>query len=116
VGLSAGVLAGAVLSLTPYYVPQFDLNTKLLIAFLLSCGTLAGDLVGSFVKRRIGIGRGGKLEVFDQLLFFAFALAFCAVIYLPPADEIAFLAVITYILHKVTNQIAYWLKLKAVPW
>ncbi|MBI3587735.1 CDP-2,3-bis-(O-geranylgeranyl)-sn-glycerol synthase [Candidatus Micrarchaeota archaeon] len=114
--LIAGTAVALALSYTPWYLPGFSLNSKLLAGVLLSCGAMAGDLLGSFLKRRLGIKRGEKHRFFDQLLFLGGALALASPVFLPGVFDIALLVALTYFLHRATNVIAYWLKLKPVPW
>jgi len=89
------------------------------LGFALSLGTMLGDLAGSFVKRRMGIKRGQPSLILDQLSFLLFALLF-SIPYAPQGllavDSIAFLVVLTYLLHVLTNIIANRLGLKKVPW
>jgi CDP-2,3-bis-(O-geranylgeranyl)-sn-glycerol synthase len=77
---------------------------------------MAGDLSGSLIKRRLEIQQGAQHEFFDQLLFLGGALAAASPIIVLQATEIAFLILVTYLIHKATNVIAHKLKLKAVPW
>lgn len=86
------------------------------IVFLLAAGALAGDVAGSFVKRRFSIPRGAHLPVFDQLTFLVAALLFSSVAYRPGSDMIIFLFILTPIVHWATNNVAYMLKLKSNPW
>ena len=82
-----------------------------------SLGALVGDLVGSFVKRRVGLERGAQAPLLDQLGFYVFALLFLYAVGVtfPLPDEILWAAVI-YGLHRATNWAAYKLGLKSVPW
>ena len=41
---------------------------------MLAIGSLLGDLVGSFIKRRLDIGRGAKAPILDQYNFIGGAL------------------------------------------
>lgn len=52
--------------------------------FLLGLGTIVGDAVKSFFKRRAGIAPGASWPVLDQLDFMAGAYAFVAPICTPP--------------------------------
>ncbi len=117
-GLFSGLVVGAILaiSLPALFLPQFDFNAKLLVASLLSLGTLGGDLLGSFVKRRMGLKPGEPFFVTDQLLFFAGALAFSSIVYLPSYPDLLFLFLLTFALHIATNIAAHKLNLKNVPW
>ncbi len=81
-------------------------------AFLLSLGALLGDIVGSFVKRRIGLERGEEAPLLDQLDF-----VFGAFLLDPPLPSWAILIlVLTPILHRLANVTAYLLGVKDEPW
>ncbi len=112
-GLAAGILSGIVigafeLPLLPYMLP---------IACALSIGAMAGDLVGSFAKRRLGIKPGSSVPFLDQYGFLIAALAFAWPLgNMPNAYGLIFILAITGLLHLFTNKAAYALKLKKVPW
>jgi CDP-2,3-bis-(O-geranylgeranyl)-sn-glycerol synthase len=124
-----GLLAGAFFgSLTGFVESQLcssgSLSQVLCLNFLplgimLSLGTMLGDLAGSFVKRRMRINRGQPSLILDQLAFLIFALLF-SIPYVPAGffalDSLAFLFVLTYLLHVATNILANRLGLKKVPW
>ena len=113
-GLLGGLTAGTLISsleaafVGPMIIPYGALS---------SLGALVGDLVGSFVKRRIGLERGAQAPVLDQLGFYVFALLFLYAkgVRFPLLDELLWAAVI-YGLHRGTNWAAYRLGLKSVPW
>lgn len=118
-GVALGTLAGAVLAIAipAYFMPLASLEGKILASFLLALGALCGDLAGSFLKRRMNIARGQPSLLMDQLLFLFFALGFSAAAYpLPGLIELAFLVVLTFVLHIFFNFLAHRLKLKSVPW
>jgi len=87
------------------------------IGFLSSLGALIGDIIGSFVKRRIGLKRGDKAPLLDQLDF-VYGAALLLTIAGIGFDIPSFIVfqIVVVILHIVTNRIAYYLKLKPVPW
>ena len=113
----AGTAVGAVLG----YV-EGALFARALLAFVLSFGSMVGDSVGSFIKRRFDIKPGQAAPLLDQWDFVIFALAghwlFVDVIGIafPNNTEILAILVMTALLHVVTNMAAYKLKLKKVPW
>jgi CDP-2,3-bis-(O-geranylgeranyl)-sn-glycerol synthase len=113
-----GTLAGALLAEVAgsLFLPGLPLTDKFLAGFLLSAGAMAGDLAGSFLKRRAGYGDGKPLEGLDQLSFLVGALLFVSPLYVPSVLAIAVLAVATYAIHKLSNWGAHQLKLKKVPW
>ncbi len=80
-------------------------------------GALIGDILGSFIKRRLGLERGAHAPLLDQLDFMlgAYAATYAAGYTPPPALALGFLAVV-YVLHRLTNMAAYKLGIKPVPW
>src|SRR5438445_10520997 len=64
-GLFAGIIAGSLIGLAESPVDSHLLLGGILIAL----GTVLGDLVGAFLKRRIRIKPGSQLTIFDQLYF-----------------------------------------------
>ena len=96
---------------------QLTVGTVLGIGILLTIGAHAGDLFGSFVKRRLDKKEGHSWAFFDQYLFLVFALLFAFPLgNLPSAFGIVFIVVITGLLHKGTNMLAHKAKMKEVPW
>lgn len=130
-GTIAGVTGGAVLALAldagaPAVrdlsgidaVPGFPLA----IVVALPLGAMLGDVVASFIKRRLDRERGAAVPGLDQLDFVVVALALAAAAdygwfsstFTPPV--LLVVLVITPILHFGTNYVAYVLGLKDVPW
>jgi len=83
----------------------------IILGFLLGFGAIVGDLIESYYKRKAGIKPGEKWIPFDQLDFVIGGLAFAFIIYVPPAEAMLALVVLTPILHIATNHIGYWLGL-----
>ncbi len=83
---------------------------------LAGLGAVLGDLLKSFFKRRLAIGSGHSWPIFDQLDFLIGF--FAAVFWLVRLDWkiAAAAAVLTLILHPLTNLIAFSLKIKKVWW
>ena len=75
-----------------------------------------GDLLGSFVKRRMNLKPGAHLPVSDQIDFVLVALLFG--LFVQPASPIAALIVIvlTAPIHFFVNFLSYLLRLKKSPW
>lgn len=88
----------------------------------LAAGAMAGDILASLLKRRLGRQRGAAVPGLDQLDFVVGALALTALV--APAWfgrvfsplRIAVVVVTTPVLHVGTNVAAYQLGLKDEPW
>lgn len=87
-----------------------------LYAALFGIGALAGDLIKSFFKRKMGIAPGGSWFPFDQLDFIFGVLIFLSPFFIPSWQNIAAIVIITPLLHFLANLFAYTLKLKKVWW
>jgi len=83
---------------------------------VVSFGALTGDLVHSFVKRRIGLIEGAPLPVADQLDFVVGAVLFSFLVSPPPLLTIFIIFVITPPLHLLANFLAYVAGVKKTPW
>jgi CDP-2,3-bis-(O-geranylgeranyl)-sn-glycerol synthase len=92
----------------------------------LSFGSMAGDSVGSFLKRRLGLERGGKAPVLDQYNFVVGAVLLVLLVdsrwffdHYVDGNAIwglvAFLVVVP-LLHRGVNIIGYKMGRKDVPW
>ncbi len=115
-GFLAGLVLGIITGFIQYYIIEDDIY--IYRGILLSFGALIGDLIGAFIKRRLGIKPGKPLPVLDQILFIVIAITFTqALNYLTISlIEFVYIIIITFVLHITTNFIAYLLKLKDVPW
>jgi len=105
---------------------QFPIGILMIVLRIVFCsyGAAFGDLLGSFLKRRVNIKSGEPFWVVDQLDFVIGAIAFALIpaiffpgIYLvPDANIIIFLLILTPSVSLIANTIAYFAKLKEVPW
>ncbi|MBS7287173.1 MAG: CDP-archaeol synthase [Candidatus Freyarchaeota archaeon] len=84
--------------------------------FLLPLGALTGDLVGSFIKRRLNISRGHLAPGLDQLDFVAGAILLSSVVYIPPPELLITAIIVTPAIHLLANAAGYALHLKNEPW
>lgn len=115
-GVAVGTTVGFLLN---YFfaanVSAFFVDYKTL-AFTMAIGAIAGDIVGSFLKRRLGVPPGTKAPFLDQLDFAIGGIIFGMIIYTPTFVELVFAAALTIVVHRLSNFVAYKLKLKKVPW
>lgn len=117
-GILTGVLAALLLS---YLWPSLLFNnpqTLILSGMMLAVGALIGDLGGSFLKRRLKISEGKQFNIVDQMDFVVggliFAYPFAESVYTLP--NLAFIIIVSYALHVITNFLANRAGLKKVPW
>lgn len=123
VGTVAGLFYGSLIWLVSppymatarYYGFELPLMTPF-IGFLLGLGTMIGDSIGSFIKRRLGMKRGHEALVLDQLPFFLMAFFFASFFVEVTIAMWIMGAIFTLVIHKAANVIAYIIRVKSVPW
>ncbi|MBW2988730.1 CDP-archaeol synthase [Candidatus Woesearchaeota archaeon] len=93
-----------------------DYSNWLLAGTLFGAGALFGDLIESFVKRRIRIKPGTRFVPWDQLDFVIGALAAISLIASLTFDMIAIILVMSVIGHITVNHIAYSLGIRREKW
>ncbi|MFX1474128.1 MAG: CDP-2,3-bis-(O-geranylgeranyl)-sn-glycerol synthase [Promethearchaeota archaeon] len=129
IGVVSGVCIGCVQYLTApilldvieqYLIMPLELYPivlfSLLQVFFVALGALIGDLIGSFIKRRLNISRGRSAPVLDQLDFLVGAILLGWIVNQLPLIFIGFLLLVTPIIHLLANIVGYLLKLKREPW
>jgi len=126
-GLAFGSIVGVIIALVemwaypylPWELSPIELTIVSmgpLLGFLLGFGALVGDLVGSFIKRRLNLKRGRPAPVLDQDDFVLGALGFAALAVMVKWQWVVLLVIITPIFHFIANVIGYLLKVKKEPW
>lgn len=119
-GLLSGILSGFTAGLIILFMGNLGGFRSPLEPLVLSLGAMCGDILGAFLKRRMGIERGRPAPILDQLGFLAVALASAYVVYGPPrwldGYTLAAIILITVALHLSTNAGAYLLGLKDRPY
>jgi CDP-2,3-bis-(O-geranylgeranyl)-sn-glycerol synthase len=96
------------------------------VVLSLGFGAMIGDSLGSFVKRRLEIGRGDKAPVLDQYNFVAGAILLVLIFqsswFIAHYIEgngifgLALFLIVVPLLHRGVNIIGYKLGKKNVPW
>ena len=121
-GFIGGVLAGTFMGgliVFFYQLPYFvGAEQQFTAAFALSLGTMIGDSLGSFAKRRMKLDSGKPFWP-DTVLFLAVALVFVYPfsnmgLYQP--FSLIFFFLLTVVMHPLTNALANKFGLKKVPW
>jgi len=125
-GFSCGFLVGIFqhLFLSEFLnLPSFGSFPFFLVTlFCLSAGAMLGDLLGSFIKRRVGVKRGAPFPLLDQLDFVVGAwlllLLFARGWFIETFtwDIILAVVIITPLLHRFVNYIGFKIGKKSVPW
>ena len=119
-GLFSGILAGTLIGLALYFWGNIGGFRSILEPLILSVGALLGDVLGAFLKRRMGLERGSPAPILDQLGFLATAILLAYIIYGAPTwldpFTLAIILAITIVLHVLTNLGAYLLGLKDKPY
>lgn len=88
----------------------------ILLGILFGFGTLTGDLVESFIKRRIGKKSSESWKIFDQLDYAIGALLFISPIFILKLSEFLGAIIISLILTIITNQIGWLANLRKEKW
>ncbi len=128
VAMPVGLLEAWLILLAP---PNLQLVPKLApsvaaavpVVAILTFGAMAGDAVGSFVKRRLGRPSGSRTLFLDQLPFvlvpLALGLALYPGLFVPVfavPEAILWLLAYTLGLHAAFNWVGWKAGLKKVPW
>ncbi len=130
-GFFSGIIAGSLIGLVQMSIRQESAtflqgffneplslpHMSLELAFMLSLGTIIGDMAASFVKRRVGLAPGDPAPLLDQLNF-VFGAFFFAWLLTGSINENYFLIliIITPLVHISGNFIAWLWNLKKEPW
>ncbi len=119
VGTGVGILETILYPFLNSYANQFGVQMpqmSIFIGFIIPLGALCGDLAGSFIKRRFRLPRGADAPVLDQLNFVAGVIFFAYFFTEISFWMVVIMALMTPIIHRTANIIAFWLKIKKVPW
>jgi len=118
-GFASGIIIGTLTSFLQSLHPIIDsINITVSYGFISSLGAMTGDLMGAFIKRRLGLKPGEPLPIVDQLMFIVVAMMLAISLGLIEITllDFIFILVITFALHVLTNALAYLIHLKEVPW
>jgi CDP-2,3-bis-(O-geranylgeranyl)-sn-glycerol synthase len=118
-GFLAGIIVGTLVGLAQTIIYEnilFDYNSQfqysILLGFMLSIGALTGDLIESFIKRRISRSPGSSLPVADQIDFILGAFLFSIPVLPPSLISALIILLVTIPIHLLTNLGAALLKMK----
>lgn len=125
-GYLAGIVASLIAVIIQHFLYNLDFFNKisvfdysknfLLFGFLLGLGSLLGDSLGAFIKRRFNIKPGQRCLFVDQICFVVGGLALVSIIYVPKFEIWLVLIPLSFILHILINHFAFYLKITKVKW
>lgn len=125
-GILFGFLAGLILQLIGEVWSPLKYDSNIVVAmeiiFILSSGSMLGDLIGSFIKRQLGYQPGKEALFLDQYPF-ALTSLFLLFIFSPnifirifPLPGVIAILIVTPLLHRAVNIIGFKMKMKDVPY
>ena len=109
------IVATIVGGLTGYFLGFYGYGS-LLLGLWMGFSAIVGDMVGSFIKRRKGMGRGENAGLLDSLDFITVGIILTYPFVRWSFREVVFLLVLTPVVHRTSNIIGYKLGLKKEPW
>ncbi len=117
-GFVSGMIVGTLVGWAQEALaPQVGLTRgSVVLGLLLSLGALTGDLLGSFIKRRLNLKPGEAFPISDQLSFVVVALLFSLPVKPPPISYVLIILILTPLIHMLSNIIAHLLHIKGRPW
>ena len=126
-GFGIGVIAGTLIGLVEAYLePQLNIyasqwgvvlpHMTAMGALMIGLGAMLGDVGGSFIKRRLNKEPGAKAPFLDQLNFIVGAVLLS--IWFVPINVLMFIymLLLTPLIHRIVNIMAYKVNAKKVPW
>lgn len=118
-GFFAGIIVGTLVGLLQTLIfEQFlfqygaQFRYTVFLGFILSLGALIGDLIESFIKRRLNRSPGKSLPVADQIDFILGAFLFSLLVVPPSLPVAVIILLITIPIHLITNLGAALLRMK----
>jgi len=123
VGISSAVIVALIQHLIyintkdhSIYLLDYNLFNSILIGFLLGTGALVGDLIKSFIKRRVGKKSGQSWPIADQIDYPLGSLIFISIIFIPSVSHTITIIILSMMLSLLANISAYFLGIKKVWW
>lgn len=111
-GAAVGIIGGALAAVVAHFTLSFPFTVGLIAAW----GAVLGDLLSSFVKRRLHLPSGKPAPLLDAISFLLVPLLLTYPLYIPQGVTIAVALAITPLSHLVSNGVAYLIGVKPVPW
>lgn len=121
-GFISGVLGGTIVGIIIAYIFPImyfnNITIQIVASFSLSFGTMFGDALGSFIKRRMNVEEGNPF--FMDSWFFILISIILTIPFLNSTfytwENLTFIFILTLLLHPIANKLANLFGLKKVPW
>lgn len=117
-GIGFGIFVGFIQIYFQKIIPSglglMEMSIQVIV--LLSVGAILGDLVNSFFKRRFGIQRGERVTLINRLDFLFGALILSYPFVKIGWEYVIILVILTPVMHKLANILAFALNIKKVPY
>ena len=111
-GVLAGVVAGSLVGLGESLI-----DPRLIVGgFMIAVGSVLGDLLGAFIKRRLRVEPGRAFPILDQLDFILGGLLLGYAFFPISWISLILVVVVTPPVHLATNYGAYLLGIKRTRW
>ena len=115
-GFMTGFLVGLLTMMWFSNAVEVDFPIPIYNGFFQGFGAVTGDVLGSFIKRRLNIQSGGSLIVIDQTGFMILGLAFGRIGTPFPWTYWAIMIPLAGIVHFAANAVGYVMGWKDVWW
>ena len=121
-GFFFGMIVSTLIAYLQYIIPYkpqiiyLDYSVWPIIGILMGFGALFGDLIESFIKRRLSLSPGRRFVPWDQTDFVIGALLLISFISIPPISLIITCLLLSFVLHIAVNHIAYFAGIRKGKW
>ena len=119
-GFATGLIVGFLVGLFSWWllteIVIVNYEIKFYYGLLLGLGTVVGDAVGSFIKRRMNIPSGGSLIGVDQIGYVLFGLIFGRMLVAFPWTYWLITIPLAGMVHFASNTVSYLIGWKDVWW
>lgn len=113
-GFFVGTIVGTIVGLLQELV--FNRPNGILIGLLMGFGTMSGDAVKSFFKRRLNIKPGARFWPWDQYDFVIGSILLSSLVQIPKLSWVIIVFVFTPIIHHIFTTFEHRLGLAEHPW
>ncbi len=124
-----GIVAAAIIGTLAFWLQQYLYTVgfqqfalidyadfSVWLGFFLGLGAILGDLVKSYYKRKDKIAPGEPWIPFDQLDFVVGGIIGSFFIYVPAAEVVVTLLIVSPFLHIAATRVGYWLGIRKEKW